>query len=458
MRMSGVAARRSPMVKCSRLHLVAVCIACHCDVTHAAPAQANTSMLRGAAALPPPVGVALGQQCLMTPTSLVDTCVWGTTCTQGDAPFAAGPIGTCMPSGGQPPSPLDNYKAYALYNCYAGHGGEEMGYVGVTKSLVACAETCNQDDVCEGFVYMYSQGKCWLRGRMSLPQCEVGTWGQESSSFSTFTKKMVQQCAQEGQTCGRQSSDIVACCDGMHCQVDTGLQFGFGTCQVAAVHTPVPTPAPTPADTCGSCLCVFDIDRTLTGKQEQTRQCPRNRVVEPPVTDLGYGRGKATLSALAAEGINKTFCNQCYLGITSAGHGSGENSPWNAYILDHIMRGAKHDSFFDSHPEYKRWSHGTNVRSPYVLGQGNRLKQNAVELIRQWFAGPGRDICIRPSNVYFFGDRTENIEPFSLKGLNSREISCGSRDPDLYRGTGMVGFCGARPEEIKREQGNILCA
>jgi len=213
----------------------------------------------------------------------------------------------------------------------------------------------------------------------------------------------------------------------------------------------------TPAGTCEACLCVFDIDRTLTGKQEQIEKCPRNRVVDPPVTDYGYGVGKATLSALAAQGINSTFCNQCYLGITSAGHGSGEGSPWNNYILDHVMRGQTHDSYFQSHPEHKRWSHGTRVNSPYVLGQGNRIKQNSVELIRQWYSEPGRDICIRPSNVFFFGDRTENIAPFSELGLNSREISCGSRDPDLYHGSGLVGYCGARPEEIKREAGNILC-
>jgi len=207
--------------------------------------------------------------------------------------------------------------------------------------------------------------------------------------------------------------------------------------------------------TCNACLCVFDIDRTLTGKQGDTEQCPRNRVLD--MTDLGYGGGKATLSALSAEGIATTFCNSCYLGITSAGHGSGEGSEWNQYILDNIMRGDRHDAFITAHPEYKEWSKGTDVRSPYVLGQGNTIKQDSVELIRLWYGMPERDVCISPGEVYFFGDRTENIEPFSRMGLNSREISCGSRDPDLYKGSGMVGYCGATPEEIRRDPGNILC-
>lgn len=212
-----------------------------------------------------------------------------------------------------------------------------------------------------------------------------------------------------------------------------------------------------PNGTCEACLCVFDIDRTLTGKQGAIEHCPRNRIVDPPLFDEGYGGGQATLSALSADGIATTFCNQCYLGIVSAGRGSGEDSEWNAYILDNIMRGKRHDSLIINHPEYKRWSDGDKVHSPYVLGQANKKKQTAVELIRQWYSMPERDICIRPSNVFFFGDRTENIQPFKDMGLNSREISCASRDPDLYQGSGMVGFCGATPEEVRREPGNILC-
>lgn len=205
-----------------------------------------------------------------------------------------------------------------------------------------------------------------------------------------------------------------------------------------------------------NCLCVFDIDRTLTGKQSDTSLCPRNQVLG--MFDAGYGGGNATLSALSAAGISTTFCNECYLGITSAGDGSGEASRWNRYIMDHIMRGEQQDTFTSEYPDCKKWSHGTSVVSPYVLGQGNKLKQNAVELIRRWYSEPPRGISIEPSSVYFFGDRTENILPFKQKDLNSREISCASRDPVLYNGSGMVGYCGATPEEIQRQTGNILCA
>merc|ERR1712061_943280 len=148
------------------------------------------------------------------------------------------------------------------------------------------------------------------------------------------------------------------------------------------------TPAPSG---CQSCLCVFDIDRTLTGKQGDKSNCTRNRVTD--MHDEGYGGGLATLSALANEGIATTFCNECHLGITSAGSGSGAGSPWNNYLLDHIMTGAVQDAFLQAHPDIKRWSYGTDVHTPFVLNQGDRHKQDSVELIRQWFARAENGVC-----------------------------------------------------------------
>merc|ERR1712060_45973 len=180
-------------------------------------------------------------------------------------------------------------------------------------------------------------------------------------------------------------------------------------------------------------------------------------VVKHGMVDLGYGYGDVTLSQLSADGINETFCKECFLGICSAGQGSGAGSPWNKYILDQIMRSHPQDALTAAHPHIKQWSFGHHhVISPYVLSQGNRIKQYAVDAIRQWF-DTSFNINIERNNVYFFGDRTENIQPFQDLGLNSREVSCGSRDRHLYGGSGMVGYCGATPAEIKREQGNFNC-
>lgn len=266
--------------------------------------------------------------------------------------------------------------------------------------------------------------------------------------------------AEASSICGANDSAPAVLLEG---ETATLLQVGgFGkvfqsspaTSSVAAAK---PALAP-PTEGCqASCLCVFDIDRTLTGRQSDTGNCPNNRVLEG-VYDAGYGGGQATLSALPAAGIRTTFCDKCYLGITSAGGGSGEHSDWNRYLLDEVMRGDVQDAFTSQHPESKRWSWGMGVRSPYVLGQADRYKQNAVEKIVQWYGEAPRNVCIEPQNVYFFGDRTENIEPFRQKGLNSHEVSCASRDHYLYHGSGMVGYCGATPQEIQRVQGNTLCS
>merc|ERR1712019_40531 len=84
------------------------------------------------------------------------------------------------------------------------------------------------------------------------------------------------------------------------------------------------------------CLCVFDIDRTLTGAQGRVDQCPRNREITG-VHDNAYGHGWLTLSALSVAGIDSTFCNQCHLGVCSAGDAGGSNSNERAYLLDHVL-------------------------------------------------------------------------------------------------------------------------
>jgi len=204
-----------------------------------------------------------------------------------------------------------------------------------------------------------------------------------------------------------------------------------------------------------ACLCVFDIDRTLTGRQGDVDTCPRNLVL-PGVPDNGYGSGNLTLSALAAIGINTTFCGQCYLGICSAGDADGENSEERVVLLEQVLRSGPFDELRKKVPSASMWSYSGNIHSPLVLGHGHSVKHHAVEDIRKWYADQGA--CISSSNVHFFGDWADYVEPFKEMGFNAREISCGSRDHHLYRGSGIVGYCGARPEEIVEEKGIHQCA
>ena len=63
-------------------------------------------------------------------------------------------------------------------------------------------------------------------------------------------------------------------------------------------------------------------EKELQGKLDQ---CPRNKEIHG-VRDDAYGHGWLTLSALSVAGIDSTFCNQCYIGISSTGDAGGENS------------------------------------------------------------------------------------------------------------------------------------
>ena len=74
-----------------------------------------------------------------------------------------------------------------------------------------------------------------------------------------------------------------------------------------------------------------------------------------------------------------------------------------------------------------------------VLGWPDGQKQDAVAGIVAWYEQQG--IRIADEDVYFFGDRTENIPPFGSTSFNAREISCVSRDMGI--GNGIVGYCGA---------------
>ena len=65
------------------------------------------------------------------------------------------------------------------------------------------------------------------------------------------------------------------------------------------------------------CLCVFDIDRTLTGLPGDTKDCPAN-TIEDGVKDCGYEGGVLTLSELGSA-LNVTFCGKCSVGVVSAG-------------------------------------------------------------------------------------------------------------------------------------------
>ncbi|CAE7507570.1 Sema5b [Symbiodinium pilosum] len=181
-----------------------------------------------------------------------------------------------------------------------------------------------------------------------------------------------------------------------------------------------------------ACLCVFDIDRTLTSKQGQQDVCPGSSP-SAGIVDTAYGGGDLVLSALGAAGMAGTFCQKCYLGLCSHGDGSGANSRERKELLQKVLRSEAMDNF-KMKPYNAAWS-DMKLLSPFVVAQPDGRKQDAVFQILEWYAV--QEVCIPKGNTYFFDDKDVNIRPFRGTGLNARQISCNSRDPKL--GWGEVG-------------------
>ena len=203
-------------------------------------------------------------------------------------------------------------------------------------------------------------------------------------------------------------------------------------------------------NTTDPCLCVFDIDRTLTGEQGSANTtCPADKEITG-VPDEAYDGGTLTASALA-QGLSGTFCGSCFLGVCSAGDASGAGSKERDYLLNAVLGGTARVGGAD------RWNeHGTNpltgrVNSALVVRQSDGHKQKAVQAIVDWYAsGSASKVKIAAQNVFFFDDRADNIQAFAGTGFNAKQVSCKSRTHNL-------GLCGGTADEVVRVAGVNLC-
>eukprot|EP00443_Scrippsiella_acuminata_P024140 CAMPEP_0115355240 /NCGR_PEP_ID=MMETSP0270-20121206/99004_1 /TAXON_ID=71861 /ORGANISM="Scrippsiella trochoidea, Strain CCMP3099" /LENGTH=227 /DNA_ID=CAMNT_0002777607 /DNA_START=72 /DNA_END=751 /DNA_ORIENTATION=- len=162
----------------------------------------------------------------------------------------------------------------------------------------------------------------------------------------------------------------------------------------------------------GACLCLFDIDRTLTGKQSvASPTCPQNSV-QHNVYDSAYGRGDLTLSGLGQH-VGSTACARCKLGIVS--HGTAGGNSMKAKIRS-LIQGSGYIP--------NRWSYPNNIDSPLVLGCS--YKPSCVRGVVDWYNRQGSGIS--PNQVYMFDDIKDNVESFHGTGFNAHQVSCSSRD------------------------------
>lgn len=190
-----------------------------------------------------------------------------------------------------------------------------------------------------------------------------------------------------------------------------------------------------------SCLCLFDVDRTLTCKQGASGNCTGTRVVEN-VTDTAFGGGTLVLSELGSH-MNSTFCAECYRGIVSAGDASGHNSGERKALLEAL--GGLEWTLSNE------WTPKENVGSLLTFGAIDTHKQETVRALVDWLRDR-KGVLIEDHRVHFFDDNDLNAPPFFGSGFNARQLSCGDREP------GVIGYCGGLVSEIIEEPGVFRCS
>lgn len=194
------------------------------------------------------------------------------------------------------------------------------------------------------------------------------------------------------------------------------------------------------------CLCVFDIDRTLTGKQGWAHRCRFDKLMSG-VWDPSYMQGTLLLSSLA-QNVDKTFCKKCYRGIVTAGQAGGFNSKERRAIL-RALGGTKHTR--SHHWQDIRFNRHARIHSSLVVQARDGYKQNAVLHMLRWFRY-ARKVTIKRHRVHFFDDIAANVKPFHGTGVNARQVSCRVRDP-----SGRIGGCGGERKEVVERSGVHVC-
>lgn len=284
--------------------------------------------------------------------------------------------------------------------------GDFSGYGEGIKDIVTCAKKCNEHEECAGFYT--DKGICSYYRSGELQD----TAGAEKEGFDCFVKWEVR--------------DLSA-------QAAPPPDFsGF---------VPGSVQPPTSGQV-SDCLCLWDIDRTLTAKQGWQDDCPGTQHY-PDIKDYAYNGGSLILSELA-QNIKTTFCGQCYFGVVSAGTASGPDSP-NRDIIDDLVD-AKFNvgDWVDGCP-IPTW--GTKV----LCCDEGHFKKQAVTDIVTWLDAHG--VKIADEKVHFFDDKDNNIEAMGMGGppfYNAHQVSCGSRD-------GSRGGCGGMISEVLNKSGQHFC-
>lgn len=249
-----------------------------------------------------------------------------------------------------------------------------------------CARVCNQHEVCSGFTFRHGVCSCWRSGSL------VETRPKHAHGQACYIK------LQAGNL-----DDVVVV------PADDELKRPQGP-QVA------------------DCLCVFNVDRTLTARQGRT-DCPGTEE-QTGIHDRDHVGGTLVLSELALGIKESRECGQCYFGMVSSGSASGPNSPMRS-VLDGLVE-----------PQFDVGGYVDGCPSPVsgtkIMACGRDGIPRAVRDIVEWLGDNG--VIFERDRVHYFDDKAlDDHHP----DFHAHQVSCASRG-----GHGIRGLCGGTMAEL----------
>ena len=151
----------------------------------------------------------------------------------------------------------------------------------------------------------------------------------------------------------------------------------------------------------GPCLCIFDIDRTLTASQAAARkgshnQCPAAHLFDHPyIKDTAYGGGGPLAFSEVGQHIENSFCKECWLGIISTGDAAGEGSSMRRELYKALTH-AGLKGLGPTKGDKSDWGGPWNVETsprPLLTSIPEGTKQDVVPHILKWYANAGTTIA-----------------------------------------------------------------
>ena len=143
----------------------------------------------------------------------------------------------------------------------------------------------------------------------------------------------------------------------------------------------------------GPCLCIFDIDRTLTASQAAARkgshnQCPAAHSFDHPyIKDTAYGGGGPLAFSEVGQHIENSFCKECWLGIISTGDAAGEGSSMRRELYKALTH-AGLKGLGPTKGDKSDWGGPWNVETsprPLLTSIPEGTKQDVVPHILKWY-------------------------------------------------------------------------